>query len=160
MFNTRFAMEVAAALLTTVIGLVFAMGSLRHGIAWTENGPAAGFFPFYIGCLVVLGSVGNLVQVTLARSRLTGKFIADDRKNDVLAFMVSVLAFAVLVAFLGLYVSTAVYLFCAVIWKAKMRPLRAAALGLGTSLFFFVCFEYAFKLPLPKGPLLGLFGIY
>jgi len=100
------------------------------------------------------------VQVILARRRLTGKFIPADRKGDIFAFMVSVLAFAVMVAFLGLYVSTAVYLFCTAVWKAKMRPARAAALGPGTALFFFVCFEYAFKLPLPKGPLLGLFGIY
>jgi hypothetical protein len=160
MFNTRFAMEVVAALLTATVGLIFAIGSLRHGIAWAENGPAAGFFPFYIGCLVVLASIGNLVQVLLARRRLTGKFIPADRKSDVFAFMASVLAFAVMVAFLGLYVSTAIYLFCATVWKAKMRPARAAALGLGTAVFFFVCFEYAFKLPLPKGPLLGLFGIY
>ena len=160
MFNTRFAMEVVAALFTTVVGLVFAIGSLRHGIAWAANGPAAGFFPFYIGCLIVLGSFGNLVQVTLARRRLTAEFIPADRVRDVAAFVVSVLAFAVMVAFLGLYVSTAAYLFCVTVWKAKLRPSRAALLGLGTALFFFVCFEYAFKLPLPKGPLLGLFGIY
>jgi hypothetical protein len=160
MFNSRFAMEVVAALFTTVLGLVFAIGSLRHGIAWGENGPAAGFFPFYIGCLIVLGSLGNLVQVALARRRLTGEFIQADRVRDVCAFMVSVLAFAVTVSVLGLYVSTAAYLFCVTIWKAKLRPSRAALLGLSTALFFFVCFEYAFKLPLPKGPLLGLFGIY
>lgn len=160
MFNTRFAMEVIAALSTAAVGLVFAFGALRHGIAWTENGPAAGFFPFYIGCLIVLGSVGNLVQATLARRRLTGEFIPADRKNEVLVFMGSVLAFAVAVAFLGLYVSTAAYLLVVGVWKAKLRLPRALALGLGTALFFFVCFEYAFKLPLPKGPLLGLFGIY
>jgi hypothetical protein len=160
MFNTRFTMEVMTAAFTTAVGLVFAIGSLKHGIAWTDNGPAAGFFPFYIGCLIVLGSLGSLVQVTLARRRLTGEFIPAGRKKDVFSFMVSVLVFAVTVAFFGLYVSTAAYLFCTAIWKAKMRPSRAMALGLGTALFLFVCFEYAFKLPLPKGPLLGLFGIY
>ena len=74
--------------------------------------------------------------------------------------MASVLAVAVLVSLFGLHVSTAAYLFCVTIWKAKLRPSRAALLGLSTALFFFVSFEYAFKLPLPKGPLLGLFGIY
>ncbi|MET0961674.1 MAG: tripartite tricarboxylate transporter TctB family protein [Noviherbaspirillum sp.] len=153
-------MEIATAVFTAVVGLIIAISSLKHGIAWAVNGPAAGFFPFYIGCLIVLGSFGNLVQVTLARRSLTGEFIPADRIRDVVAFVASVLAFAVMVAFLGLYVSTAVYLFCVTIWKAKLRPLRAALLGLGAALFFYVCFEYAFKLPLPKGPLLGLFGIY
>jgi len=160
MFNSRFAMEVAAAVFTAVVGVIISIGSLKHGIGWTPEGPAAGFFPFYIGCLILLGSLGNLLQAVFARRALLDEFIPRSRVAEVAAFFLSIVAFAALVALLGLYVATAIYLCAVTMWKARMRPLRAALLGIGTAVFFFVCFEYAFKLPLPKGPLLTAFGIY
>lgn len=160
MFNTRFAMEVATALFTAVLGLVICAGSARHGISWNEQGPQAGFFPFYVGCMIVIGSLVNLAQALLARRRLAGHFIESGRVRDVAAFFAAIVAFAVLVAVLGLYVGIALYLSAITLWKARLRPARAALLGLGAALFFFICFEYAFKLPLPKGPLLNLFGLY
>lgn len=160
MFNTRFAMEVATALFTAVLGLIICAGSARHGISWNEQGPQAGFFPFYVGCMIVIGSLVNLAQALLARRRLTGHFIESGRVRDVAAFFAAIVAFAVLVALLGLYVGIALYLPAITLWKARLRPARALLLGLGAALFFFICFEYAFKLPLPKGPLLNLFGLY
>jgi len=96
----------------------------------------------------------------LARRRLTAHFIESGRVRDVAAFFVAIIAFAVLVALLGLYVGIALYLPAVTLWKAKLRPARAALLGLVAALFFYACFEYAFKLPLPKGPLLNLLGVY
>lgn len=160
MFNTRFAMEVATALFTALLGLIICAGSLKHGISWNEQGPEAGFFPFYIGYMVLIGSGVNLAQAMRARRRLSGHFIESGRVPDVAAFLAAIIAFAVLVALLGLYVGIALYLPAVTMWKARLRPARAALLGLGAALFFYVCFEYAFKLPLPKGPLLNLFGLY
>ncbi len=160
MFNTRFAMEVATALFTAVLGLIICAGSARHGISWNDQGPQAGFFPFYIGCMVLIGSAVNLAQAMLARRRLNGHFIESGRVRDVAAFFAAIIMFAVLVGLLGLYVGIALYLPAVTLWKAKLRPARAALLGLGVALFFYACFEYAFKLPLPKGPLLNLLGIY
>ena len=141
MFNTRFAMEVATALFTALLGLIICAGSFRHGIFWSEQGPQAGFFPFYIGCMVLIGSMVNLVQAMLARRRLAGDFIESGRVRDVAAFFAAIIAFAVLVALLGLYVGIALYLSAITLWKAKLRPARAALLGLGAALFFYVCFE-------------------
>src|SRR5687768_9423480 len=107
MLNSRFAMEVATALGTALLGLVICAGSTKHGISWNEQGPQAGFFPFYIGCLVTLGSAANLAQALLARRRLNGRFIEPGRVRDVAAFFVAIIAFAALVAMLGLYVGTA-----------------------------------------------------
>jgi hypothetical protein len=160
MLNSRFAMEIAAAVFTAALGAIISLGSLRHGISWTPEGPAAGFFPFYIGCLIMLGSLGNLVQATLARRTLLGEFIPRSRIAEVVAFFLSIVAFAVLVALLGLYVGTAIYLSAVTMWKAKLRPLRAALLGVGTAVFLFSSLEYSFNQPLPKGPQLGAVGIY
>ena len=36
-------------------------GAVEHEIGWGDAGPAAGYFPFRIGALIVLGSLANLV---------------------------------------------------------------------------------------------------
>ena len=94
MFNTRFAMEVATALFTALLGLIICAGSARHGISWNEQGPQAGFFPFYIGCMVLIGSAVNLAQAVLARRRLNGHFIESGRVRDVGAFFAAIIMFA------------------------------------------------------------------
>jgi hypothetical protein len=108
----------------------------------------------------MIGSAGTLTQALLARRVKTDAFIDNAKLRDLLAFSAAVLGFVVLLVFLGLYVSTAIYLALATWRKANFRPVSAAALGIGVSVFFFVSFEYAFKLPLPKGPILSFFGIY
>ena len=37
------------------------IGSLQVGIGWGADGPKSGFFPFYVGLIIVLASVRNLV---------------------------------------------------------------------------------------------------
>ena len=38
------------------------IGSLRVGIGWADEGPRSGYFPFYIGLLIVAGSLVNFVR--------------------------------------------------------------------------------------------------
>ena len=46
-----------------LLGAIGIVGSLQVGIGWGAEGPKAGFFPFYIGSLIVLISCAvNLVQ--------------------------------------------------------------------------------------------------
>ena len=33
-------------------GAIVIVDSLRVGITWADDGPRAGYFPFYIGCLL------------------------------------------------------------------------------------------------------------
>ena len=48
--------------------MVFALGvitdSMRVGIGWADDGPRAGYFPFYIG-LLLLGASGTIFIQTL-----------------------------------------------------------------------------------------------
>ena len=45
-------------------------------------------------------------------------------------------------------------------WIGKYRIGKALAVGIGVSVFFFVLFEFIFKVPLAKGPLENLLGFY
>jgi hypothetical protein len=47
--------EMGVAVAIAVFALVVIAGSVQVGIGWGAEGPKAGFFPFYVG-LVILGS--------------------------------------------------------------------------------------------------------
>src|SRR5688572_18414399 len=57
---SRTTMEVATALATAAIGAAVLWGSVEHDIGWGDSGPAAGYFPFRIGALIMLASLVNI----------------------------------------------------------------------------------------------------
>jgi len=63
---------VAAILL--VVGVVVIIEARRLGAGWTSDGPGAGYFPFYIGVIVCISSLGILWQALFSKSRDTGPF--------------------------------------------------------------------------------------
>lgn len=157
---TRFAMEVATALATAAIGAVVALGSLEYGTGWDDAGPQAGYFPFYIGLFVVLASVGTLVQAFLHHRGRREVFLNAEQAGRVLAFGLPMAAFVAATVWLGLYVATALYLFGVMVVQGKYRLWQAAAVSLGTAVFFFVLFEIWFQVPILKGPLEAWLGFY
>ena len=66
---THRSVEIGVALATAAFAVIVIVGSLQAGIDWGAEGPKAGFFPFYVG-LVILGcSIVNLVQAIMDRGR-------------------------------------------------------------------------------------------
>ena len=156
----RFVMEAAVALLTGAFGIAVCYGSVEAGAGWTDMGPDAGYFPFYIGLLIIFGSTMNLV-FSFVKHRGTGEiFIDAARFKVVLGFLVPLVAFAAVATFLGLYIGTALYIAGAMIFQGRYKWWAGLASGIGVALFFFVIFEIGFKVPLLKGPVEAYFGIY
>ena len=62
---SRTTMEIATALATGAVGAAVMWGAVEHEIGWGDAGPAAGYFPFRIGALIVLGSLANLVLAVM-----------------------------------------------------------------------------------------------
>ena len=157
---SRFAMEAAVALLTGAFGIAVAYGSIEADAGWTDMGPGAGYFPFYIGLLITFGSAANLVYA-FVKHRGTGEIFVDmARFKVVLGFLLPLVAFAAVSTVLGLYVGTALYIAGTMIFQSRYRWWSGLAAGVGVSLFFFVIFEIGFKVPLLKGPVEAFFGIY
>jgi len=140
-------------------GLVVIADSLRVGISWGDDGPKAGYFPFYIGCL--LTGAGALVAVQALRrwKSLAGDvFVTVDRLKPVLTVLVPTIVYVLLIATIGIYVASAIYITGFMIWQGKFRVLPALAAGLGVPIAIFLLFEVWFLIPLPKGPLEHLIG--
>jgi hypothetical protein len=157
---SRFAMEAAVAVLTGAFGAAVVYGAVEAGAGWTDMGPDAGYFPFYVGVLIVFGSLANLVRA-FVKHRGSGEiFVETARLKVVLGFLLPMVAFTAVSTFLGLYVGTALYIAGMVIFQGRYRWWVGLAAGIGVALFFFVVFEIGFKVPLLKGPLEAFLGIY
>ena len=149
---TRLTMEVAVALFTAAIGAIAVFGSVGDGIGWDEAGPQSGYFPFYIGLIVIVASLGALVQAVIKHRDRKAVFLTREQGRRVLSFSLPMAAFVLVANFLGLYVGLLLYLFGAMVFQGGYRPLKAGAISVASVLIFYVVFEIWFQVPLLKGP--------
>jgi len=155
---TRWA-ELVVALLFVLGGLVVIGDSLRVGISWGDDGPKAGYFPFYIGCLLAGAGALVAVQALLRWKAMAGEvFVTVDRLKPVLTVLVPTIVYVLLIATIGIYVASAIYITGFMMWQGKFRVLPALVAGLGVPIAIFLLFEVWFLIPLPKGPLEHLIG--
>ena len=74
LISTR-TMDIVVALLMLAAAAVVISDSLRLGMGWQENeGPRAGYFPFYIGLILAVSSAVNLVRALIDRRGGTKTF--------------------------------------------------------------------------------------
>jgi hypothetical protein len=153
-------MELIVAGGTALAGAVTAYGSLELGVSWSDHGPEPGYFPFYVGLLLILASVGNAILTVVKLRGSTEIFIEREQVIRLAGFIIPMLAFVVVTVLLGLYVGATLYLFYIAWRQGRYNPLMSFALGAGFAVALYVVFEILFKVPLHKGPLEQMLGIY
>ena len=68
--------EVGVALLFLALGGLVIYDSVRLGIGWQEvHGPQPGYFPFYVGAIIAIAAVVNLVRALLVPGEKNGTFV-------------------------------------------------------------------------------------
>jgi hypothetical protein len=157
-FGTRTA-ELATAVLFFVLGALVVYDSLRLGAGWAEDGPQAGYFPFYIGALICVASVVNFALAIVAARRGDRAFVEAGQLKLVLAVLVPTIIYVVAIAWMGIYVASAIFVAYFMRRLGQYAWWKVAAVALGNSVFFFLVFEVWFKIPLPKGPLEAWLGL-
>jgi putative tricarboxylic transport membrane protein len=146
---------VVAALLMIVAGIVV-MDSLRLGVGWTDEGPAAGYFPFYIGLILAAASGVNLLQALRADRLRT--FVTKPAFRSVLAVLLPLVAYVLVLGYVGIYVASAAYI-ALFMWRFGHYSLgKGAVVGIAVAVALFLMFEVWFLVPLPKGPVESLLG--
>ncbi len=157
---SRFAAEVAAASTTLLIGAVVSVAATEYGTGWGDAGPQPGYFPFYVGLIICLASVGSLVQAYVYHRDRQTVFLTLEQGQRILAFFGPMLAFVVLAALLGLYVGLVIYLCGVMVVQGAYRPLKALIISVSTALACYLVFEIWFQVPLLKGPFEALLKIH
>lgn len=151
--------EIAVAALFFLLGAIVVWDSVRLGAKWGEDGPQAGYFPFYVGLLVCGSAAVNLLRAALSRRDRDRAFVEVGALKLVLSVLIPAIVYVAIIAWAGIYVASAVYIAFFMRWLGKYAWWKAAAVSVGTSVVFFLIFEIWFQVPLPKGPLESLLGL-
>jgi putative tricarboxylic transport membrane protein len=151
--------EIVVALLLLAGCAVVIYDSLRIGISWRDGqGPAPGYFPFYVAVVLGIASLVNLVSAL--RGFGAGEIFVSLRPfGRVLAVLVPSLAYVAMIEYLGIYVASAIFIMAFMVVMGRQNPLKAVAIGVLVSGCLFLMFEKWFLVPLPKGPLEAYFGL-
>ena len=142
---------VAAILL--VVGIVVVVEARRLGAGWTSDGPGAGYFPFYIGMILCVASLGILYQSLISKKRDTGTFVNRQQLKQVMSVLWPAVVYVLAIVFLGLYVASAIYIALFMIILGKYSVLKSVLIAVIVNAVFFMMFEVWFKVPLYKGTL-------
>ena len=136
--------EVLTALMLMGIAAMVIIDSLRVGAGWAEDGPRAGYFPFYIGLILMAASTWILISQLLKWNVSNAEFADREQLG---------------IAVLGIYVSSALLIAYFMVRYGKNKPWLTALVSLGVPLLLFAVFERWFLVLLPKGPLEQLLGL-
>lgn len=151
-------MDIVVALFFLVLAAIILVDSNRLGFGWKEDGPAAGYFPFYIGVVIAGASLVNLVRAILDKSKADDVFVTKPAFRQVLAVLIPLCVYVLFVAWIGIYIASAVYIALFMWYFGRYSLAKGAAIGVAVSLVLFVMFEIWFLVPLPKGPIEDFFG--
>jgi hypothetical protein len=156
--ETRWA-ELVVGGLFMLAGLIVVIDSYRIGASWAEDGPQAGYFPHYIGYMLAGSGLIVAVQTLRKWRELAGDvFVTWASLKPVLTVLLPTIVFVGLIATIGIYVASLIYITAFMIWQGKFRVLPALAAGAAVPIAIFLLFEVWFLIPLPKGPLEHLLG--
>jgi hypothetical protein len=151
--------ELVVAALFFLVGAVVIYDSWRLGASWGEDGPQAGYFPFYIGLMVCAASAVNFGLALFNKRGRDKSFVDVEALKLVLSVLVPAAIYVALIAWTGIYVASTVFIAFFMRWLGKYPWWKVAAVSIGNSVVFFLIFEFWFKVPLPKGPLESLLGL-
>jgi putative tricarboxylic transport membrane protein len=156
LLSNRTADIVVALLLLGACGIVI-YDCLRLGVGWREDGPAPGFFPFYVALVLGIASLVNLVSAL--RGAGGGEVFVSARPFlRVLAVLVPSIIYVGLIGYIGIYAASAVFIFAFMVAIGRENVLKALAVSVLVPVALFLMFEKWFLVPLPKGPIEAMLG--
>ncbi len=150
--------ELVTATVIFALGALVVFDSYRLGSKWADDGPQAGYFPFYIGLMICISSIVVSVQCMLKIKVDKKIFVEPEQLKQVLVILLPSTAYVAGVQVIGIYVSSAIFISLFMKFFGKYSWLRSLTVGIAVSVASFILFEIWFRIPLPKGPLEQLIG--
>jgi len=155
-------MEIATAIVILAFASVVIIDNYELGAGWDSSGPESGYFPFYVGIILFISAAailfGEVNEIYKGRPSEAGSFVETGPFRQVLRIFLPMIVYVIAIIYLGIYVSTAIFIAAFMVWLGKYRPWVAALFGIGIAVALFFTFEVWFLVPLPKGPLEAMLG--
>jgi putative tricarboxylic transport membrane protein len=153
------AAEIGVAAFFFALGALVIFDSQRLGAGWADDGPRPGYFPFYVGLIICVSALINMARALLVPAAKNKTFVEVGQLKMVLTVLIPTTIYVGAVTWIGIYVSSAVFIAFFMRWLGKYAWWKVAAVSLATVVVFYFIFEKWFQVPLPKGPLENLFGL-
>ena len=152
-------MEMAVAVFVFAFGALVVYDSMRLGAKWAEDGPQAGYFPFYIGLILCFASAVTFAGALRNRALAAKAFVGRGQLRLIMAVLVPLIIYVALIRFLGIYIASIAFIGWFMRRLGGYSWFKTVAISLLTMLAFFMMFEVWFKVPLSKGPLEAALGL-
>lgn len=143
--------DAVVAALIAILGGVVIYGSRELGAGWTSDGPGSGYFPFYIGVILVISGVGALYQAVASKTRDLGIFVNGEQFGRIMSVLLPAAVYVGVIQLIGIYVASVVYIALFMVILGKYSWFKSVLVGLVVNVLFFFMFEVWFKVPLFKG---------
>jgi len=150
--------ELAVSALLMLIAALVLKDSMRVGIDWADDGPRAGYFPFYIGLLLLASSATVFLSTLLTWGKNHAEFAQREQLATVFAMLIPMTLYIVAMVWLGIYLPSMLLIGFFMRHHGKFSWLPTVGTSLAVPLAFFIVFERWFLVPLPKGPIENLLG--
>ena len=148
--------DIVVSLALLAVAILLGWDAHRIGASWADDGPQAGYFPFYLALIMGAASVYGLVVALLDSSRAA--FITRQQFTRVLQVLVPTLVFCILMQVLGLYVASFLLIAGFMWWIGGIAIWKSVLTSVLFTAAMFLTFEIAFNVIMPKGPLEAAFG--
>ncbi|MFC3693565.1 tripartite tricarboxylate transporter TctB family protein [Chenggangzhangella methanolivorans] len=151
--------DIVVACLFLVASAIVIKDATRLGFSWRPNeGPAPGYFPFYIAVVMAISSAINLARAVISKAEADETLTTKTGVLRMSAIFVPALIYVFATSYIGIYVASAIYIAAFMYFFGKFPIWKSLAVALGISGVSFVMFEIWFLVPLPKGPIEAAFG--
>lgn len=150
--------EMGVAVAMAAFGGIVIVGALQAGTGWGAEGPMSGFFPFWVGLLIVGTSVMNLAHAVLL-NRSARQFAEWRQMGQVLKVVIPLVVYVSVMPWIGLYVASALLIAGFMRWVGRYGWLLTLAISVALPVVAYVTFEKWFLVALPKGPLEDWLGL-
>jgi putative tricarboxylic transport membrane protein len=152
-------LELVIAALVFLFGAAIVFDSWRLGARWGDDGPQSGYFPFYIGLLILISSAVVFYRALGDKKLAAKRFVSVEQIKLVLLVLVPSVIYVAFIHWVGIYVASMVFIGFFMMWLGKYGIVKTLLVSVGVMAAFFLVFEIWFKVPLPKGPVELLFGL-
>ena len=150
---TTKAADILVAIMLLCLGLVVGWDTFRLGSGWGMEGPKAGFFPFVMAVIAVVGCLVIVRQAMKGTSSVKGgkPFVPAGGMKPVLTVFIPACGMILLTEVVGLYVAAMIYLAAYIKIVGEYRWRTVLLVSIPIPLIFYWVFEKIFLIPMPAG---------
>ncbi len=145
--------KLAVALLFIAVAILVIVDAVRLGFGWSANGPESGFFPFWLGVILLVCAAIELGSVVVEHLKhVPAKRLMPEGAWKPIAWVIApATGMVVVTELVGLHVAAALYLAFYMRAVGKIRWSTTVAVAILVPALLYIAFEKLFMVPMPQG---------